>query len=98
MPAQSAVAPGGRTLSRKDSMTLRAVKPGEIEITWQLQSVELNPILERIAREPHRAGAQRCETVAKTSPQRAQPRTPGLVGEHHQHRRRNSLLNGCARA
>jgi hypothetical protein len=48
-------------------MTLRAVKPGQVEITRQIQDVQVDPVLKRVARQPHRSGTQHCEAVAKAS-------------------------------
>jgi hypothetical protein len=49
-------------------MTLLAVKGSEVEFPRQLQGVEFDPVLEGIARKPHRSRAQHHEAVAKTSP------------------------------
>jgi hypothetical protein len=49
-------------------MTLFAVEGGEVKSPWQVQGVEFDPVLEGIARKPHRSRAQHHEAVAETSP------------------------------
>ena len=60
--------PGRRTPSLKDPMTLLAVEGGEVEVAGQLQGIEFDSVLERVARKPHRSRAQHREAVTKTWP------------------------------
>jgi hypothetical protein len=65
-------------------MALPSIEPGQVELARQMQHVQLDPILERLAGQPPRPCVEQDETVAKAAPQAAQPRTGGIVHEHDQ--------------
>ncbi|MGH6903164.1 MAG: hypothetical protein ACREIR_10540 [Geminicoccaceae bacterium] len=67
-------------------MALLPIEPGQVELARQIQHVQLDPILERLARQPQRLCVKQDETVSEAVPQPAQPRTGRIVDEHDQDR------------
>ena len=73
-------------------MALRPVEGCEVEVGRQRQGIQLDPVLERFARQPQRPRAQHHEAMSKSASQRSQPNPGRVVGEYHQDRRNSGLM------
>ena len=86
-----------RALSRRRCpsrtvMALLAIEGRKVEVIGHGQNIELDPVLERLAREPYGSCAHHDEAMAKSTPQRAQPGASRVIRENHQHGRRRQVV------
>jgi hypothetical protein len=75
--------PRRRAATLQYVVALRGVEASEVEPGGQRQGLQLDPVLERLARQPQRSRPQHHETMSKSALQECQPGAVRMIDEYH---------------